>query len=296
MTLDNISIGNALSVNRGEKTTRVDDHAIPTEFINIKGNEIDPRPKWNSGWRVRLIYEFPTKWVVEAAFGAIKGSANNHVVADEITLNTSTFPIFNALMGNPLKSLDTHWSLDYFAFGANVGKIYEPLKGVLFVPYIGFGGLISKEDYPYRGILLTTTNIPPLDDAASASIHGVLNARSEGYGIDAGTWLYWNLFSHFSLWGRIGGTALYTILHTRGTLDIDEMNAEDTLRGVENINVVAKTITATPTLHGLIGLLFNYPYRNMIFSARVAWEQHIQVSPGRNAPVQGISVGGAIAF
>ena len=317
VTLDKISIGTAFTTTTAKTlapliefgTDESDpDPLVSTALLVNKGKNINPDPAFSPGYRFRFVYETPSNWVFEAALGSVEGRAKNNVSADQIMLNAIDFPLFNAIKGNPLSGIHTNWSLYYFVAGFNIGRIIEPVKGLILIPYFGASYLSSSENYHYMGMLQSSTGIPPLAGttvptiAANADLRGNLKAKVIAGGLDAGIWSYWNickdplLGGDWFLWGRFGATARYTQLKQDGSLLIRQVNATKTLQGLQDLNIKSTSISGAYTFEGLVGLIYVYPIGDFVISARAAWEQHIQIFEGRNAPVQNFTFGGAVQF
>ncbi len=263
----------------------------------VRGKDIIPKFTYNSGFRIRLAYDLPSKWVFEATYVWVPGDARTKfAIADaalneQIILNSTDFPIFELLKGAPAQQFRAHWKINVSSVNLYAGRLLEFCPGMIFLPHFGFRANWNTQDYRYSGQLF-----PAPITKNQTFIDGDFHAHYAGYGVEGGLWGFWDLVPGIRLVGHLGGAILYSKIQIQQKLNLRTA----TVTGVQLADVealeTASPFTTTPMVDTFIGLLVNFPVGKMIFVGRVGWEQHVQIFSTRNLSGQGLTCGGFLIF
>lgn len=270
-------------------------------------HSVEPHFKYNSGFRVNVGYEFPCDhWDLNLIYTyiPIRSDSNLAVVSNDqtpehlqfIVPNTSNFPSFAAFGGpsglTAMTSLFTKWKGNLSYLDLDLARTLKLCNCFSIMPHIGFRSVWMNQDFLMEGSLQNPTS---QGDFVRLKFSEKLNA----YGIEGGLWTGWEMGCGFSLIGHVGGSVLYSRYKVRSITEGIFETGPGVVFIIDGHDVVN---TATPTVDYAVGLEYSVSLWEVLFAARVKWEQQVffnlnqmSVIPG-NFSAQGLTLGVELGF
>ena len=171
-------------------------------------------------------------------------------------------------------------------------------------PHIGVRGLWINQTYNIHSRRMPTTTPPPPVNSDTTKGYLHLKDRTEGYGIEGGLWVNWQIVPNLSIIGQFGGAILYS------RSNINSYSADDTIpfgkteadRIVQTIHLTDRLWQPNPMLDYFIGVQYARDFCNFGFAVRAGWEQHVVFDTNYwfigsgNLGLQGLTLGGNVSF
>jgi len=257
-------------------------------------NSVVLRPsfKETSGYRVFASYETPdTLWKLGATYNHLPSNASNFtndvgLTGTFIFIFSNNFPFYAAISGTPFETLNAQWNLDLDYADLDLSRTFSVCERIQIRPNIGLRGYWLNQSFSLSG---TTT---------TSSLTSKLKESIEAYGLEGGLTGIGELGCGFSLVGHIGGSLLYARFHNSGHLTAVTPGSPDS-----NISYKDTMHKATPTIDSSIGIQYTQIIWNKPINLHACWEHHVffdtnafGVGNGANLTMQGLTLGGSIAF
>lgn len=265
-----------------------------SEDGTVNTNVLSTDFKARNGYRIFADYTFcNNEWNIGAIFTHALGKGNDSANVDPesidtsfIVLNSTSFPIFNSLIGLFLSSVSYDWDLRLNYFDLDLSRPYPLCSSLVINPHIGFRGLWMRQNLNLRGFV----------PAVTATVNTTMKDKMNAYGVEGGMEANWNIACGFSIIGHLGGSLLYAKINT-------EQNFVATDGDVVTIHVSDTTHNASPTIDSFIGLQYVNNCWGCPINLHGGWEQHIifeanhfQIFNNANLTVQGLTLGGSLCF
>lgn len=266
-------------------STATADNVVTTTARNNR-----PSFKWESGFRVNLGYELPCDcWDINLAYTYIPSHAtiNNFVAAADQTAR------FVPVNGSLFTSYASKWDFTGNNIDLDIGRTVAFGECLTLRPHVGFRTTWFDQKFRAFGTL---------ENVGDATIFQRASTKEKfcGYGVEAGLWTDYKLGCGISLVGHFGGSILYSKFKINSTVisgtivDTAEVTAA-VLFGSESY------YTATPSVDYFVGLQYADTLCDLLFKARLGWEQHVLFDTNRfltsgNLSTQGLTLGVDVGF
>lgn len=288
------------------------------------GRGIRPEKKWSSGFRVYGGYYVPCScWEIGLSYAALPTQENRlkHTITDSddssssstsssgSTDITSTSEFITLINGFPLigegtqtfTNINGRWKLQFSYGDLDFAREINCGCNVSFRPHIGVRGLWVQEKYHFLASGASGSGL----GAPTTSSDNSFKERINGYGIEGGLWVNWNIGCDFHLIGHFGGAILYSH-YTLNTSLITLSTPSGVLNPVptvtSEVHLRDKFWNANPMLDTFLGVLYASKMCETTFFVRAGWEQHVifdtnqwSVNEG-NLTLQGLTLGLGVAF
>lgn len=248
-----------------------------------------PSFEWDSGFRVNLGYELPCDcWDINLAYTYVPSHAkiNNFVAAN-------TTVVFAPVIGENFSAYTSKWDFNGNNVDLDIGRTVAFGECLTLRPHVGFRTTWFDQKFRSVGTNGDITQTALLERTS-------IKEKFCGYGVEAGLWTDYKLGCGISLVGHFGGSILYS----KFKIDSSVVSLTS-VSGVETINALNLSsesyYTATPSVDYFVGLQYADTLCDMLFKARLGWEQHVLFDTNRylstgNLSTQGLTLGLDIGF
>lgn len=291
-------------------------------ITDIKGHAIRPEKQWTSGFRVCAGYYVPcSNWEIGLSFAYLPSQNNNlrHSVIDNDdsssssnssengTSNSEFITLLNGfpLIGNGAASFTNitgQWKLK-FAYGdLDFAREIYLCSNLNIKPHIGARGLWIEEKYHFDATGASTSQE---FGRSEISFDNFFKERINGYGIEGGLWVDWNIGCDFSIIGHFGGAILYSHYSVNSAIIESETTSgvlNPTPVVVGEIHLKDKFWSANPMLDTFLGFEYASHFCDTAVFIRAGWEQHVIFDTNQwsrdagNLCLQGLTLGAGVAF
>lgn len=269
------------------------DQVVTAAGVDVTSKIIAPQFSYQSGVRALAGYETADQeWAFTASFVYAPGKGrsttfdNPALMMDMVSVFNVNFPILTALQGTPLDTISGVWDVDNYYLDLDVLRNFSFCNKIQLSPHIGLRVLWSDQTFDLAGAGAT----------AGVSFTSRLKEQITGVGLEGGLWGTVDLVRGFSLVGHLGGSLLYSELRNSGSLAVDNGT-------LLNVNYRYNTHQNLAMFDSLIGLQYITECYAKPITLFLGWEQHLifetnqfSVNGGGNMSLQGLTLGGAIAF
>ena len=260
-------------------------------LTTVTTRKAHPDFKWTNGFRINLGYELPCDcWDVNLAYTYMPSHAkiNNFIAGDDVTVRFLPVGATDSFTQYASK-----WDFNGNNIDLDIGRTVSFGECLTVRPHVGFR--TTWFDQKFRSVAALG------DVAQTASFERFsVKEKFQGYGVEAGLWTDYKLGCGVSLVGHFGGSILYSKFKIKSSVV-----AGTSVLGEETITDLAFSsesfYAATPTLDYFVGLQYADTLCDMIFKARLGWEQHVLFDTNRflstgNLSTQGLTLGLDIGF
>lgn len=300
VTEDNLSLGDIINA--------TDDVAVHNTDFRL--TDVDQKFKYTSGFRVNLGYEMPCDcWGVNVNYTYMPSNSSSNSFSGEFDElrsffpNIVNFPIF--LVGSEsflpnLLSISSKWDLTANNIDVDIGRTLCFGECIKVRPHIGFRATWFDQKLKTH---IATENLDGYD-LSTVEADFLFKENFRGYGVEGGLWGEWQIGCGLSFIGHVGGSILYSKIHTKQSFFALESATFGTVPEFSNTltGQSCHTVwTATPTMDYFVGLQYADCICDMLFAARVGWEQHVIFNANRlahdgNLGAQGLTLGFEVGF
>lgn len=255
--------------------THLDDFTDPV-FKHAQADLVTPGMQFQSG--VRAIWDAPLPhcwhFSLTGSYIPIRSTTVHDSVPGIISLehgiviipNTSGFPVFNSLGTYFFTTIEANWRGYYTYFDVDLRRALYFGDRFVLEPHIGFRAAWMKQKLRVRG----TTGAPVTNGATF--VHFTPQEKFQGYGIEGGLFLTWNLIPRFSIWGHVGGSLLASLFTVKQPIQ-GLIGANGPV--VVDIDVnFSNYWNSTPVIDCVLGLEYDMRAFNRYCSLHALWEQH----------------------
>lgn len=262
-----------------------------------------PNFKWDNGFRVNLGYEMPCdSWDLNLSYTYMpaKASVTSVVAEGDITFTPAPqladfAPVFPS---NTIVGMASKWNLTANNVDLDIGRTVSFGENLTVRPHVGFRA--TWFDQKYRSVIALTPGETTVSAVALS-----LKEKFQGYGVEAGLWTDYKLGCGLSLVGHFGGSILYSRFNvTREGALTTTVTIGDQPPVVVSSTLIRNSetlYTATPSLDYFVGLQYADTLCDMLFKARLGFEQHVLFDTNRflssgNLSTQGLTLGLDVGF
>lgn len=248
------------------------------DIQNIYGQSIAPHYNFESGGRVKIGYELPNSfWEFSASLSYIpfKASTGHYQVgpgspehSQLIVGNGSSFPglsAFSTSAAPAFANLFAEWKGEFFSFDLDIAREFTFCECFHFRPHLGFRAIWLWQSYNIEGDL---ASILPNDVVAGAV---QFSETFQGYGIESGCWVDWEIGCGWSLIGHAGGSALYSDFFV-------QQNINSYLAGgilSQQIYNAISQYSSIASVDYFLGIQYSNSTCGCCWDLYLGWEQHI---------------------
>jgi hypothetical protein len=297
-----------------------DEH--PKHFRPVGSN-----PKWNSGYRVNLGYEFCDCWDLEAIYTNLpnRNRSRHHSLessdADNYIVLSDQFDFEDFIIPGYFRSFQTRSHNDLSWIDLDMSRAVCFGECFTVRPHVGFRALWIENKFKMHGEfpdVSSGANLEPNNPFFFAHLKHELT----GYGVEGGLWTNWELGCGLSVVGHFGGSILYTrhrihqhaadsflviptgaVTRTETTEgEVEGTTQEESIVAVNPVSGSHTQFFGVPTMDYFLGLQYESTFCDFILIGRVGWEQHIFFDVNRlsrhrgNLSAQGLTLGLEAAF
>lgn len=281
------------SMNYASHNTSAVDPAEPTIF-DSKRSSVRPKFAAKSGYRVFASYETcDTNWKVGVTYthapSKASSSANSPTPltgSDFIQVLPINFALLNPLVLTSFSETQARWNLKINYIDIDLQRNFSVCQNLEIAPHVGFRSLWIDQSFHWSGV-----------DSNGLAPSGAAKLKFDGYGVEGGLLGAWNVGFGFSIIGNIGGSLLYSRVHSHGVLNYSVGDFQVIDRYSDIVH------RATPTFDSFLGIQYKTSVCDYTFAARVGWENHVffnvsqfSLSKAENLSMQGLTLGGSVGF
>ncbi len=256
--------------------------SVPAEFTK----EELPNFKFNSGYRVYAVYEFPCdQWELGVAYTSVPGNSGKR------TLTTTSAVTVNPTSLVPVSSLSAKWNSNLNIFDVDVARTLKFGECFRLRPHVGFRAIWGDQKFHRTTNFVATIDNQNVDH---------FNQKNNGYGVEGGVFADWNFGCGLSFVGHIGGSVVYNTIKVHKRTDVATVLGTTTTF-VSSTTDHSRIHTATPTVDYFVGLKYGDNMCDFEYNVYVGYEAHVFFDYGRlfgndNYSTQGLTAGLNVGF
>jgi len=257
----------------------------------VRSSILTPKFKEQSGYRVFADYITPDNWKIRTTFNHVptkasiaNGVAPANIMFDFISLFNTNFPLLSAISSATFSSVAAKWDAHINYLDIDLSRKIDLCDNFQVTPHIGIRGLWIYQKFSISGI------------ADGLTFTSAMRERIEGIGVEGGLWGSWSFAPGFSVFGNIGGAAIYAKVRNNGELI-------GTTDATSDISYRDNSYISLPMLDSFIGVRYESKIGKNDVVFHVAWEEHFILSTnqfsiqgGGGMTLQGLTLGGCVRF
>ncbi|MBI5273545.1 MAG: hypothetical protein HY860_00640 [Chlamydiales bacterium] len=242
-------------------------YAVEINSTTDRGDVQDLDFDWDSGFRAGLGYRMPhDKWELDANWTRFYTSASGSTSTSTQLLypewDVLAFPSYQS--GSPITIINGSWNLHLNVLDGEISHYFMTTPSLSFKPHMGIRGIWIKQTYHTQ----ITGGIVPQTILFNDIF--TVNSFARGAGFRAGLDTQWEFCKHWSLFGNIGGSLLFT------TFNIEEKDYRSTAHNPPLtliFDIKDQIQQLVPTVDLAMGISWDYSFSDMVaLCLQLGWE------------------------
>ena len=269
---------------------------------NAKGRNVILKDEWSSGFRVASGYTMPcSAWKVGLVYSYLPSVSRFCGPKEgEYLFRTNAFNIFRVLGVFNALHVDAKWDL-HFSYGdLDISRAICLKPGVSVRPHAGFRGLWINQHYNLHWVRAPTAEVN--SNPAVSTL--MMKEKLQGYGVEGGCWMDWQIVSGLSLVGHFGGAVVYSKadIENKSKKLETPFGAPPSSEYEQNICLTDRVKQINPMIDTFLGVQYHYAFCATTVYVRAGFEQHFIFDTNNwviglgNLGLQGLTLGSGISF